>query len=429
MSINIHTDNPRESREFTTSQIEALNFLFCRTDEYRFYMPFAYRDMSGEGRFCGYAGALCSNDLTDDSLEVEFPTDTDVYICPNGMKFPFSRKASNMICIQNLVVDIDAHNTLLSTTDLNAHIDSFTDKLMTRLNPKPNFVNHTGRGIQLWYCIEPCHIALKHICLKAASLLCDQIAKHMAGLGETVLSLDKSSSLRLNGLFRLPYTYNTKAKRWATGTLIHQSSPNVNELLETLTEKPQFSNHFVIKNQENSKKPIIPHKQYTYRKNIFTKDYYPCLIHRKKFLEHLFRTRTIDEGSRDLMLFALYSVVSALMATEDAQDYVLQMNSQLPQPLPESQIYCCIFKEIDRKRYRFTNKRLLSFVNATQEEIDYFNRSTIKRERTAAAAQRKKDRNNLIMELYNAGRPVAAIAREVGCSRITVYSVIDSQKV
>ena len=72
----------------------------------------------------------------------------------------------------------------------------------------------------------------------------------MKELKETELSIDKASSLKLNGLFRLPYTYNTKAKRWAEGRLLHEELPNINELKERLKENNYKSRYFEEKEQK-----------------------------------------------------------------------------------------------------------------------------------------------------------------------------------
>ena len=62
-------------------------------------------------------------------------------------------------------------------------------------------------------------------------------------------------------------------------------------------------------------------------------DYTPCLIHRKKFMEYLFKTRDIQVGSRDIMMFAMYSTVVKLLEKEDARAYCIELNDTFEKPL------------------------------------------------------------------------------------------------
>ena len=418
MGFKITTDKETEWKDLTISQVEHLIFLIYRSD-YRSYFHFAYRDKTENERFVGYAGAICSTDEEDDSIDEPLPKGVDVYICPNGMTTPFKRTADNLINIQNLVIDIDSHQSELSIEALNEHIKDFEQKLIDKMIVKPNFVNRTGRGLQLWFCIEPCHVSLSKICMSVIDMLCTHIEEIMKSLKEEELSIDKVSSMKLNGLFRLPYSYNTKAKRWAEGRLLHEDLPNINELVEILHEnglKSPFFSTEKKKKKDNSRK-------YQFSDKIKDNDYTPCLIHRKKFMDYLFKTRDIEVGSRDIMIFAMYSTLIMLMSTEQAQEYCVELNETFKEPLRYSEL-CAIFKEIDKKKHKFTVESFFLFVNATDEEKAWFNKSTIKEERKQAKRNAKIERNNKIKELRATGVSVTAISKEVGLTRQAVYNIL-----
>ena len=76
-------------------------------------------------------------------------------------------------------------------------------------------------------------------------------------LDENELLPDRAASLKLNGLFRLPYTYNTKAKQWGEGKWIHDDCPNINQLYEILRENGFKSRYF---SKEVKKKTGKKHK-------------------------------------------------------------------------------------------------------------------------------------------------------------------------
>ena len=424
MSLEIKTDREldefEEMRDLSCEQIEHLIFLIYRSN-YCSFFPFAYRDKSEGERFVGYAGAICSQDIEDDSFDNPLPKDVDIYICPNGMKSPYKRTMDGLINIQNLVIDIDSHQSAKTITELNEHIKRFENRLIDKLIIKPNYINRTGRGIQLWFCIEPCYIALNKICMSVIDMLCNHIEDIMKELKETELSIDKASSLKLNGLFRLPYTYNTKAKRWAEGRLLHEELPNINELKEILKENNYKSRYFEEKEQKKAS-PTIP-RRFQFVPELKDNDYTPCLIHRKKFMEYLFKTRDVRVGARDIMMFAMYSTVVKLLDKDDAKAYCIELNDTFEEPLKYGELLA-IFKEIDKKQHRFTVEKFFEFVNATKEEKAWFYKATNKEKRREAKREEKAKKYERVRELYEQGLSIVAISKELNISRPTIYKIL-----
>ena len=423
MSLQIKTDREldefEEMRYLNWTEDDNLIFLFYRSD-YRSYFPFAYRDRTIKDRFVGYAGSVCNTDTEDDSFDT-FPKGVDIYICANGMKSPYKRTADNMVNIQNLVIDIDSHQFTGTITELNEHIKAFEEELLNRVLIKPNYINRTGRGLQLWFCIEPCYVALNKICMSVIDMLCNHIEVIMKELNENELEIDRASSLKLNGLFRLPYSYNTKAEKWAEGRMVHTDLKNINELKEILKDNGYKSKYFGEKEQKKTN--IVVPRKYRFVPELKDNDYTPCLIHRKKFMEYLFKTRDIQVGSRDIMMFAMYSTVVKLLDEADAKAYCIELNDTLKQPLRYAEL-CMIFKEIDRKQHRFTVERFFTFVNATTEEKRWFYKLTNKEEKRQAKRNAKKERNIKVKELHNQGWSIVAISKEMGISRPTIYKIL-----
>ena len=123
MSLSIKTDGQPEQRGLTCSQMEALYFLFYRSDQYHYHFHFAYRDTTGEKeRFCGYAGTLYTGDESDESFDGDFPEGVDIYVTPNGFSNAYHRQGKYLRGLQNIVVDIDAHGAALSPDALHDHI-------------------------------------------------------------------------------------------------------------------------------------------------------------------------------------------------------------------------------------------------------------------------------------------------------------------
>lgn len=434
MSLKLTTDREldelKEMRDLKWNEEEVLIKLFYRDDApYKSYFPFAYNDKTLTERFVGYAGAMENNDIADNSLDGPFPIDVDIYICANGMKSGYKRTIDNLVNIQNLVIDIDFHEDEIPIDELNEHILEFEEKLLEKLVLKPNLINRTGRGMHLWFCIEPCHVALSKICLSVVDMLCSHIAEIMQELNETVLSIDKASSLKLNGLFRLPYTYNTKANRWSECRAIHWEFPNVNDLRKVLLDNGYKSNYFVDysgKTKKKSKKPKIKSGKYKFSNKINTNNYAPCLIHRKMFLEQVIQSRGGKKGSRDLLMFALYATVIWLYDKDDAQSYCEGVNRHFEEPLKDSKLWE-IFRDVDRKRYKFKVHNFLNLINATEEERAWYYKLSVKEERKKERHDKKAERNRKVMELYEQGLSIVEISKKMNVSRPTIYKILASE--
>lgn len=417
--LKIQTQKQVEGRGLTLSEEDNLLMLFYRDTEYNSYFPFAIMDKtSDEHKFVGYAGALCPKDENDESFFQEFPEYVDLYICPNGMKTPFKRTKDNLINIQNIVIDIDSHNSELSIEELQDHIIQFENILLQELVIKPNYINHTGRGMHLWYCIEPCHVKLEKICTALIDMLCSNIETIITNTNESELALDRATSFKLNGLFRVPYSFNTKANLWTNGIFIHNEINNINELVKQLKNSGYNSEyHKVAKKKKQTK------KNYTIRNKLSKDDYLPCLIHRKKYIDYIFETRDIDVGERDILLFASYSCLFKLYEKDDARNYLEELNAKIKKPLKYSELLC-IFNEIEKKQHNFTVKKFHDFINATESEIEWFNKSTMKEEKKRDKRNKKTERNIKINELYNNGMSIVDISKLIGVSRPTIYKVL-----
>lgn len=433
MDIKLITDRELdefdEKRHLTCTQIDNLFYMIYRDTEYSSHFPIAYNDKTVGERFVGYAGAICNQDEHYDFFDEPLPQDVDIYICANGMKTPFRRGIDNLINIQNLVIDIDSHDSSLTIEELNAHIEKFEKKLTKKLMVKPNLICRTSRGIHLWYFLEPCHVSLSKICLSVIDMLCTHIGEIMTELNETELTIDKASSIKLNGLFRLPYSYNTKAKRWSECTMLHEDLQDINKFRKKLLRKGYKSDYFVDYSGKTKKKcgnKKIHAGKYKFSPKINTNDYTPCLIHRKMFMEHLFKTRDGKIGSRDLMIFAMYSTLIGLMDRDDAQAYCKELNEIFEEPLSYSKL-CEIFNDIDRKHYKFTVHRFLDLINATDEERAWYHKLSVKEERKKARHKAKDERNRRVKELHEQGFTIVAISKEMNLSRPTIYNILASK--
>lgn len=428
MSLSI--PRAEECRTFTPEQVHTIRFLLCPyhipladfdkdlpdylSNNYSNFVPFAYR-VEGE-KLVGHCGYIRSDGTSDDCLYDGLPLGVDVYCCSNGYKKRY-RSDENLLCVYNLVIDLDCHNNSISIENLNSHIDSLEPRLLNSIQVAPNFIHHTGRGLQLWYSIEPCHIKLKSFCLSASVMLCKMFESALSELGETILSVDKGSSTRLSGLFRLPFSYNTVACRWSTGTLYHEDRPNIVDLCNKLNSFGYFCYDFAPKRKSSS---VIPPRWSRFKSSVTSSRYTPCFLYRKRVLDSILYTDGITEGHRNYLLFAYYMTMYNLIGEDDAQTFVTELNSSLASPLPDKELRH-IFSSFRKKKYRYTDKEFFSLIGYTKKSLSVPSKKALAK----MEVKKKKDsRNEKILSLHESGLSVSAIAREVGCTRPTVYSVL-----
>lgn len=408
--------NDEGNRLLSLSQSEIISFLFNR-GEYKSYFPISARN---ENEFKGYIGNL--NTKAENEIEIEeLPQKTDIYICSNGMKTPHKRKRENLINIQNLVIDIDFHKNQIKQKD----IQLFKNAIIKECTIKPNLINETGRGIQLWFAIEPCHQSLDKICLSVIDMICQDIQRIIDSSNQKIdLEIDRSSSLKLNGLFRFPFSYNTKSNTWGNAEVIHYEEKNINELRKTLQNKGYKSQYF--KDYERKKEKKQKPKQHKFHQKINNNDYTPYLIHRKKFMDHLWKTRNIEIGTRDKMIFATYATLIYLFEESEAREYCEILNDNLKDPLPYGEILS-IFKEIEKNHHKFSVQKFFDFIEATPSEIEWYNENKTKEKRKEERKNKKIERNNKVKELYKKGKSITEISKMLEISRPTIYKILENE--
>lgn len=446
-----------ETRSLTKEQIQHIRFLLqphyvplgeewpaWLTDAYYSYITLACKE--GE-KFHGYCGGFRSDNADEEFTRFYEPIPALTFYCSvNGFKYWTSRARSNLISLQTIVIDIDAHKTDLATDQLQAHVKEFVPKLLDKLFFTPNFISYTGRGVHFWYCIEPCHASFLDTYNRCAKGLVSCFKEAVSSIGESVLEVDELASGNATRYYRVPYSYNVKSGTWADGEMLHTERLPI-ETLHGALQALKYLSCFPEAEKEKEKEKTKNEKRveekteedttkYKKRKNPAKKPGVKChnvsayrgmFIHRKAFVEHLIETRESLYRCRNKLMFALCHAVFNLAPTyQEYEDYIKSVNSSLDEPLPDVEIMRTIESVYNYNvDYKFTNAGFLKLCGATPEEEKYFYRSTERKQKKAAAAKKKMDRNAQILEMWDNGeKNISLIAKTVGCSRPTVYSIV-----
>lgn len=428
MRFSIEVDTGTEEIAFLKeAEVEALAPFFFRGSKYRNFLPFAYFDNRGKETVVhGYAGVMknTEDDVYECLYNVELPEKCDVYICPNLFKSPKARTNENLVAIQNIVIDVDCHSSLLSQGDIQAT----AKRVIQNAIIKPNMVVFTGRGFHLWYKIAPAHVSVRAWVDSAVEALIKDIKQYVTAPFE----VDEAASKTYAGLKRFPKSYNTKAGCFGSFKVYHQREQSFKAILSKLEShgvKPTFVDH--------RPKPFIPKwyvpksKRYQFKRNNYT---HACL-YRQQFMDYMLLKTTFDEttGNRDRFLFAMYITLRGAYDWDDAKQMVLDANKQFEVPLRESEIHTNIFNAVDKKPFRMTNRRFFEYIGADAADIAWYEKRKKKertrdRKRKQAVQAKKQNRNAQILAYHKEGLSVADIAQKMGIARNTIYSVIRSNE-
>ena len=362
----------------------------------------------------------CAADELPEKLEGFKLWNQDYYITANTFAGG-DRRAENLFTLQNIVVDVDCHAEGLSAAQRAHMIDAFEFFLLEDLEgPRPNTIVKTGRGVQLWYAIEPVshwkaqqYEAVRESLIEAVQrILADQAA--LSGL-----ELDRGATHNAAGVFRLPGSYNSKTG--ARGSFYHLHD----DRLDVLEEAQRLAVEEIRK--PKAKIQQIPEGG---------ADSVAVAMFRQAKLGQLLTLRQqsgqqAGEELRDLFLFCLYNSWGRVCPDHEAiMERVEALNRRFLVPLPDRELRAYLSSS-EKVRYKLSNQKIIDLLAITPEEqaaIGFYpggnGQNNLREQQRQEARDRKAERDAKICELYIDGQNQKAIAEAVGCSEATVGRVL-----
>jgi len=435
-----HISNKDTKDEKMEKYKYVFTMLFGRDDEYFSNIFFATRN---KGKL-NTIGALSNNEFLNVLSNKEHNNfekklikriwyKKDLYISFNG--FNWKERARNKISsFYNVCVDIDCHfreygNSLIEQNmkgyalgmkrdnEFENHVDELID-LIREVSQNEDFVLpymfvKTGRGLQVWYSIEPIPATQKF----AYDFFREDVLEFYRNLFKKfdnvtwLFKLDEKISYNDAGLVRFPATYNSKVKYWGEVIIENEDKTNVHE--------------YYFKNKV--KKKITKAKLY-----VPDLGYYKPYINRRQLFENLIDYRNkegLNEGYRNNLLFVAYNNErSAGLNNEEAMEYITYLNSQFNKPLPHKEMTGILKTSNRRGKYNLSNKSIIQYLCLSSEECDTLNfHEFISRAEKSKKVKEKKDkRNKQIIELYEQGLTQTEISEKCNCSQATVCRVLKS---
>lgn len=326
---------------------------------------------------------------------LEINPQNDYYITANVLTTleNKSKTQSNLLAIDNIVIDIDCHSNI----DEYSKIDSFKELLFRishdKIIQQPNIIHYTGRGLQLWFCIERMSGKLSFLYKIAVDMLI-KILQDIITEYELPLKIDCVASKNIVGYFRLFETFNTKTGKKTEYEIKHEVKLNINDFISQLEE--------AVPIQE-------PKKQVTLEKT-----YEGLQRSRMKKIEFLIKLRNSPIGNelRDIFLFLYYNASVQIMNRDEAKKLTNKLNKELFKNSLDNLDY--IYKYIDEKGFlKFKTATFNDWIQITENEEKEWQKN--KRRKA-----NKQERNEKIIELKKQGYKNKEIAKKLNIDQDTV---------
>ena len=357
----------------------------------------------------------------------------DYYITANTVSGT-SRNADGLFGLQNIVIDVDCHE---EAADVAGLVQAFLWRAERDLwsqgeLPRPNSIVRTGRGVQLWWAIKPCHSACLYYYNQIKTGMLDHFENMISEYSEMEgLEIDRAASSNVVGYYRLPCTYNTTAKKFGSLQVLHTERYDTHELAGYITPLPRENRPVRAPGAQKA----IPMEQGDI---IVLHNYYTTGANRVIQLIKLRNLRNNEVGAetRNNLCFAVYNALIMSFDHDEAMERLRSYNAGFKKPMTDSELAHTVCSAARKGGYKYTNAKLIELLKITEEEQDaiglhpfsgtYKPWSHAKPNATRDAVRKavKDDRDNKIIAMHLEGLSQAETARQLGISRNTVAKVL-----
>jgi len=389
------------------------------------------------------------DELSDFISEMHVSRNLDYYITANSM-CGVRRVTEDVFGLHNIVIDIDCHEGISNSAELTAALiwRCSRDLWATGECPEPNSVVLSGRGVQLWWALEPASAKVQYWYKRMQAWLMDSLQGVLNdNPGELAgLSIDRSASKRLAGLFRLPLTYNTRNGRKGSLQILRSERYKLQELLDSYVPKDYNPNQKASRETaswsvaEGEREPIYqPYVPLAIRDGEVLQGGSSAMAARVQQLVRLraLRKAGVGDEMRDRLCFSVYCALLADYTQPEAWERLLAFNHGFKEPLPLDKLRQAM-STAGVRRYRLTNAWLITELEITETEQDAIGlhpntgdsikRRTKNATRDLIRRTLREDRDNKVLAMHAEGVSKAQIARTLNVSWNTVSKIIAAEE-
>lgn len=357
---------------------------------------------------------------------------TNAYICPQVFSHG-ARSAENLYALQNMVIDIDMHSERYCRSLRDQRINSLAHLLLHDADdyglPEPNWIIYTGRGLQIWWRHESmaanrCLNTWTSIMRCFIEIIKQIITDHLEGDPEDALaglSIDEQASLNPVGFFRIPGTYNSSARTYAT--IADGVEPGH---IYSYKELIQFRNGYRAGCPTAT--PMPPRKtRYKSPGNMgHISAWAESTALKIEYLRAL-RDSDLGEETRNNFCLALYSLYRAAGMDESAaMGRLYTFNEGFKQPMLDKELKSTLYSA-RKKLYQYSTHGLINLLDISEEEASAIGLKCGGEKPESNKKQKLYERNRQIIHLYTTTNMTQEeVGDVVGASRKTVGDVLRS---
>lgn len=366
---------------------------------------------------------------------ISFRKKLDYYITKNSF-IRNIRKSEYLFSFDNIVIDVDNHSEDMTVEQITEEVN----KLVKCLDNTKDFLKYsvvrTGRGVQMWIRLESFSArtsTLQRLYVTFCEKLCDVVERVIQD-NNINLELDRGASTDMMRVVRLPYTYNTKAKK-KDGKSYKVKYDEHTAQKYSLDDLCKF---FKLKKAEPKvelKKAEVSKKSKPFAQNKDEKSYVGLHYKRISFFERLAKNTPIGEGRCNWIMYFYYISCRKIYSADKSKELATRLNNAFADPLKQTELKAN-FRSIDKKiesgiTFNPSNEHIFEEIKATESEIALYNVPTeneLKRqEQRKQAREKKQEHNQEIRKLSKRNVSADEIANQVGCCKDTVYKYADKQ--
>lgn len=369
----------------------------------------------------------------------------DYYITANSMT-GVERANDQVFALHNIVIDVDLHDE-----DIN-HYEEATafiwrckrDLWSDGSCPVPNSIVFTGRGVQIWWAIEPISVKFLPSYTHLLSWLVDQLKGVLDEYTEELRlhKIDRSTSIRTAGWFRLPLTYNTVTNTLGKLEILNKTRY---ALLDTIGQyvpasyRPSYAKgriSLLNAPMQIYKGVAMPVGFAPLADNdrAVIKGCSSALTKRALTMAKLraIRNKPIGSEERDHFNLIVFCILLGEFGTEESFKRTLLFNSGFKEPMPVEEVEKILATAME-KQYKLSNEKIIEILDIKQDEqqeLQFFAVSRRSKKlkpnhsRDTNSKMAKKDRDTKIIALFESGVNKSCISRMLSISRNTVIAVI-----
>ncbi len=372
------------------------------------------------------------SEFLDSFLGLTFYGTSDYYISSNGFSGSH-RRVSTLFAIHNLVIDIDCHGDFISSER-----DELLEDFLWRLNHdvfndilcEPTTIVKTGRGLQLWWAIEPVPSVYKQafdeVIDAYIQTLLDFLDSSNSWESFDCLSIDQGASRNIAGYFRLPCTTNTLASVRTS----FETTRKRYKILDLLTSIKSIDEEPIPETVKSKTKIRSSQSHQNCLIEPFINSYNPSVglgREREDYCISLrsLRNRPEFNEERNNLCFIYYNSSLSYSNHETAYKKLIEFNNGFIHPMTEFELDNVISSARKKGGYFYSNTSFCNFLGITDEEARRIG-FTVSSNNSSKYVKKvdKVARNKEVLRLYDDGLTLEKISKDIKVSIPTLRKIL-----